>query len=68
MQGHTLMQHAWRRAGEMIDRIEFSVERSHNYVAQAKKELTIARQYQSKARHVCYRALLQSRGGVVRGA
>jgi t-SNARE complex subunit (syntaxin) len=37
--------------GEMIDRIEFSVERSHNYVVQAKKELTIARQYQSKARH-----------------
>eukprot|EP00730_Choanoeca_flexa_P016745 TRINITY_DN7976_c0_g1_i1.p1 TRINITY_DN7976_c0_g1~~TRINITY_DN7976_c0_g1_i1.p1 ORF type:complete len:302 (+),score=93.05 TRINITY_DN7976_c0_g1_i1:194-1099(+) len=37
--------------GEMIDRIEFSVERSHNYVKEASKQVTIARKYQSKARH-----------------
>eukprot|EP00045_Choanoeca_perplexa_P009547 m.92413 g.92413 ORF g.92413 m.92413 type:complete len:302 (+) comp14944_c0_seq1:210-1115(+) len=37
--------------GEMIDRIEFSVERSHNYVKEAGKQVVIARKYQSKARH-----------------
>ena len=36
----------------MIDRIEFSVERSHNYVKEAGKQVVIARKYQSKARHV----------------
>lgn len=38
--------------GEMLDRIEYSVEKSHNYVKHAADEVTLARAYQSKARHV----------------
>ena len=44
--------------GEMIDRIEFSVEKSHNYVKEAANQVTKAREYQSKARHVsCFTRL-----------
>jgi len=36
--------------GEMIDRIEFAVEQSHNYVKRATVDVKKARQYQTKAR------------------
>lgn len=38
--------------GEMIDRIEFAVEQSHNYVKRAAGDVKKARVLQSKARHV----------------
>jgi t-SNARE complex subunit (syntaxin) len=38
--------------GEMIDRIEFAVEQSHNYVKRATSDVKQARQYQTKARQV----------------
>lgn len=39
--------------GEMIDRIEFAVEQSHNYVRHAVKDVIVAHRYQKKARKVC---------------
>nr|2XHE_B Chain B, SYNTAXIN1 [Monosiga brevicollis] len=36
--------------GEMIDRIEFSVEQSHNYVKKATEQVVQARHYQESAR------------------
>lgn len=38
--------------GEMIDRIEFAVEQSHNYVRAAAADVKKAHTYQSKARTV----------------
>lgn len=40
------------RKGDLVDRIEYHVEQSGNYVAQGQQELVQANKYMSKARKV----------------
>lgn len=52
---HALNSWIWLFQGEMIDRIEYNVEQSVDYIETAKADTKKAVKYQSKARRVgCY--------------
>eukprot|EP00039_Didymoeca_costata_P019743 m.338751 g.338751 ORF g.338751 m.338751 type:complete len:302 (-) comp18534_c0_seq1:90-995(-) len=57
-----------RDQGDMIDRIEHSVDKATNYVERARRQVQQAEQYQTQARHkriCCYVCLLLAIGVVV---